>query len=272
MKRITSRQHPLVAEYRALARGRDKGSRVLLDGPHLVEEACRSGLRIESAVLVSGLLETAEGQSLAATLQAAGTELVEAPAAVLAAVSPVTTPSGIVAIARRPVRSLADVFAHPPQLAVIAIDLQDPGNVGALARAAEAGGATGLALCGASADPFGWKALRGSMGSLLRLAAVSGIGWEEAIAAAHAAGIRVIATTPRGGRDLRELDLTAPVAFVLGGEGPGLPEDAITAADIRLSIPMQSPVESLNVAVAGALLVYEAARQRAGVRRASATS
>jgi TrmH family RNA methyltransferase len=142
------------------------------------------------------------------------------------------------------------------------VDVQDPGNVGAIARTAEAAGATGLVLCGASADPFGWKALRGSMGSLLRLPVAGGVAWPDAVGAARAAGIALVATLPRGGQALDEADLGGPVAFLLGGEGPGLPPGVTAAADLTVSIPMQPPVESLNVSVAAALLVYEAARQR----------
>lgn len=264
MKRLTSRHHPLVAAYRAVARGRGPEDQILLDGPHLVQEACRSGLDIESAVAEPLFLSTPEGRAILEALR--GAEVVEASPAIMEAVSPVAAPAGIVALARRPRPTPQEVFDHPPQLVVIGVDVQDPGNVGAIARAAEAGGATGLVLCGASADPFGWKALRGSMGSLLRLPTMSGVSWADAVSAARAAGLRVVAAAPRASTGLYEIDACGPIAFLLGGEGPGLPADAIAAADLALSIPMRPPVESLNVAVAGGVLVYEAARQRMGLR------
>ena len=188
--------------------------------------------------------------------------------------SPVRSPSGVVALARRPAWSLTHVFAaridsdpslgpRPvPQLVLAATDVQDPGNIGAMVRAAEAGGASGAVFTGAAADPFGWKALRGSMGSALRLPVTTAAA-HEVIAAARAAGVRLVATVPRSGQSMFEADLRGPVAFLLGGEGAGLPPDLIEAADGRVSIPMREPVESLNVAVAAALLVYEAVRQRA---------
>ncbi len=269
MKRLTSRHHPLVAACRALARRREAADpRMLLDGIHLVQEARRAAITVEIAAIDETSRRAPEGAALAAALEQDGAEVVEVSEGVLQAMSPVSSPSGIVAIARRPDCSLVGVLrAAGRQLVLVAVDLQDPGNVGAMARAAEAGGATGLALCGASADPFGWKALRGSMGSLLRLPTAVGLDWRTTVGSARAAGARIVATVPRGGASLFEADLSGPVAFVLGGEGPGLPAEAVAAADLCLSIPMRPPVESLNVAVAAALLVYEAARQRGEERR-----
>jgi TrmH family RNA methyltransferase len=263
MKRLTSRHHPLVGACRALARRRDPADpRLLLDGLHLVQDGRRAGLGFETVALTESALNSPEGAELAASLARAGAEVVQVSENVLEALSPVPSPSGIVAIARRPDASLERVLrASPRPVLVVGLDVQDPGNVGAIARAAEAGGATGVVLCGSSADPFGWKALRGSMGSLLRLPVAAAIDWREALPAIRSTGTRLVATEPRGGVPLFEANLVAPLAFLLGGEGPGLPAEALAAADVRVSIPMRGPVESLNVAVAAALLVYEAARR-----------
>jgi TrmH family RNA methyltransferase len=114
-----------------------------------------------------------------------------------------------------------------------------------------------------SADPFGWKALRGAMGSTFRLPLVREP-LDLALETARAARTRVVATIPRGGTPLPECDLRGPVAILLGGEGAGLPAAWLDAADGRLTIPMRGKVESLNVAIAAALILYEASRQRAG--------
>lgn len=265
MRHLTSRQHPLVAECRAIARGRDEGSqRLLLDGPHLVAEALKAAIAVETAVLADSLASSEEGARIAAALDAAGVEILTASRPVLDAMSPVSTPSGIVAVARRPETGLARALAGGAQLVVVGVDVQDPGNVGAIVRAAEAGGATGAIFCGVSADPLGWKALRGSMGSALRLplARVPSVG--EAVAAARAGELRIVASVMRGGRAIYDSDFTPPTAFLVGGEGPGLLPEVIDAADCAVAIPMAPPVESLNVAVAAALLVYEARRQRVG--------
>jgi TrmH family RNA methyltransferase len=113
----------------------------------------------------------------------------------------------------------------------------------------------------ASADPFGWKALRGAMGSTFRIP-VARQPIEDALRAARGAGVRVFATIARGGTPLPQCDLTGPAAILLGGEGGGLPASWLDAADERLTIPMRGQVESLNVAIAAALILYEASRQR----------
>lgn len=263
MPHVASRHHPLVAACRALARGRGEGPpRLLLDGPHLVEEALAGGLAIEAALLGEAFAASAHGARLSRALASAGVDTFTASEAVLDAASPVSTPSGIVALAARPATPLDRVLESPSPLVVIAVDVQDPGNAGAIVRAAEAGGATGVVFCGASADPLGWKALRGSMGSALRVPLAHGLPWADAVAAAKAAGLRVVAAAARSGIGMYESDLAGPTAILLGGEGPGLAPDALAAADAAVTIPMAAPVESLNVAVAAALLVYEARRQR----------
>jgi RNA methyltransferase, TrmH family len=266
MKQLSSRHHPLVAACKALARGRAAGDegrgRLLLDGVHLVEDALGAGLRVETVAITGRALSTPEGRQLADRSAAAGADVVQVSETVMAAMSPVASPSGVVAIAGRPDWTLDQVFDRFPQLVVVAVDVQEPGNVGAIVRAAEACGATGAAFCGSSADPFGWKALRGSMGSALRLPVASSSSIDEAVAAARRHGVRVAATQPRSGQDPRKVDLRQPLAFLLGGEGPGLPRAVVEAADLCVSLPMRGPVESLNVAVAAALLVYEADHQR----------
>jgi tRNA G18 (ribose-2'-O)-methylase SpoU len=102
------------------------------------------------------------------------------------------------------------------------------------------------------------------MGSALRLPIASAIEADEAIADARRRGCRIVASVPRGGQSLFDVDLTGPIAVLIGGEGPGLPPSLLDTADERLTIPMQAPVESLNAAVTAALIVYEAHRQRTG--------
>ena len=132
-------------------------------------------------------------------MQRAGVKIVVVTDAVLDAISPVNTPSGIVGIARRPDARLEDFFKKEPQLIAMLHDVQDPGNVGAVVRAAEGCGATGVICSDGTADPFGWKALRGAMGSAFRLPVAARQPLAEAIAMARAKGLRVFATTDAGG-------------------------------------------------------------------------
>ena len=182
-------------------------------------------------------------------------------AAVMDALSPVSTPSGLVALAKlRPAR-IDDVMQAPRPLVVGLGGVQDPGNTGAVIRAVEAGGASGVVAVG-GADPFGWKALRGAMGSAFRLPIARGGDPAEVRRQAAAHGLRVVVAVPHAGAPLNETDLTGPCLVWLGAEGSGVDPDAVETADDVVSIPMRRPVESLNVAVAAALVVYEAARQR----------
>lgn len=260
---ITSRQNPGVQAFRELVRKhRPPDERMLLDGWHLLIEARQAGVPIERAAFATDRLTQRDIAQLAQALIDSGVEVMAVTTAVMEALSPVRTPSGVVAIGTREAVTLDAVFGRAPQLVLLAFDVQDPGNLGAMVRAAEAAGATGLIACGASADPFGWKALRGSMGSAFRLP-VARASVEAALEAARAAGIRILAAVPRVGHPLFETDLRRPTAFLLGSEGSGLPLGLLQQADATLTIPMRAPVESLNVAVAAALLLYEAARQRA---------
>jgi TrmH family RNA methyltransferase len=258
---ISSRQNPIVARYRAAAHGEAAGI-LLLDGTHLVDEALAAGLTIRAAAITTTAEDDDELRSLVDALRRAGVEVVTATTAVMDALSPVRSSSAIVALADRPDADADGLYGGAAALVVIAIDVQDPGNLGAIVRVAEAGGATAVVAAGACADPFGWKALRGSMGSALRLPIGLAREIDGAIAAARSAGCRIVATAPRGGRSLFELPLTEPTAVLVGGEGRGLPLALLEAADERVSIPMEEAVESLNTAVTAALLVYEARRQR----------
>jgi TrmH family RNA methyltransferase len=261
MERISSRQNPVVKRFREL--GRD-GHRewMLLDGEHLVEEALTSGVRLDVAAFGHGL---AEGrlEALAAKAARAGTTAIAVTDPVLSAISPARTPSGVVAIAARRAATIDDVFERKPAMVLMLSEVQDPGNVGAVVRAAEACGATGIVTGERTADPFGWKALRGAMGSTFRLPVSSGHHLEDAVRLARAAGLRVFATAARDGTPLADCDLRGPSVILLGGEGAGLPQDLLNASDEHLTIPMKRPVESLNVAIAAALIVYESSRQRA---------
>jgi tRNA G18 (ribose-2'-O)-methylase SpoU len=128
-------------------------------------------------------------------------------------------------------------------------------------RTAEAAGATAFIATPSTADPLGWKALRGSMGSALRLP-IARAGIDDTLDALRSARVTPVALVPRGGESLFATSLREPTGLVLGGEGPGLPDEVVRRIDRRVSIPMSATVESLNVGIAAALVLYEAFRQR----------
>jgi len=255
---ITSRHHPIVKEFRDAARG---GEVMLLDGWHLLTEAVAAGVAIETLAVCGP--PTAHEQTVIDRARRAGARVVEVSTAVLNALSPVNSPTGVVATARKPAIDTSAVLAPAPALVLAGFGLQDPGNAGAVIRSAAAAGATGVMVDEASADPWGWKALRASMGGVFHLPVIRSRSPFAALAEWRASGVRLIAAEPREGVRLHDMDLTGPVAVLMGGEGPGLPAEALSAADARITIPMAGAVESLNVAVAAALILYEARRQRA---------
>ena len=266
MEQITSRRNPIVARFRQITRSAaPTGSTVLLEGPRLIDEALAAGVRIDVAAVSTGPATARRSAAVLDRLDPAATRVVRVSPRVMEALSPVSTPSGLVALATlRPTGF--EAVARPPRPLVIGLlGVQDPGNTGAVIRAVEAGGATGVVTIG-GADPYGWKALRGSMGSSFRLPVVRSLDPDEVRADADAHGLRMLAAVPRDGTPVSDSDLCGPCLVWLGGEGSGLDSGIVDTADDVVSIPMVPPVESLNIAVAAALIVYEAARQRAGAR------
>lgn len=258
MTAITSRQHPIVKEFRELAHG--TGPSMLLDGWHLLTEAVGAGIPI-ATVAWCGPPTSAEQITLERA-QRAGAHVVEVSGSVLNALSPVNAPTGVVASARRPHVDALAIMQPAPALILAGVAIQDPGNAGAVIRAAAAAGATGVVVDEASANPWGWKALRASMGATFHVPVSRPRAVAPAVEGWRAAGVSIVAAVARGGTAMYDVDLTKPTALLLGGEGAGLPAALVSSADVQISIPMKDAVESLNVAVAAALLLYEARRQR----------
>jgi TrmH family RNA methyltransferase len=250
-----SLRHPFVKRCREVAADRDRGEVVLLDGEHLVADALAAGVAIE------GVLTDGRAPEVVARAEARGITIHRASPSVLEAASPVRSPTGIVALARWTPRSVSDVLAANQPLVIGLAGVQDPGNVGGIIRSAEALGATGVIALDGTADPGGWKALRGAMGSTFRLAIGRGT-LADARTAARAQGIRVVATVPSNGTPLTAATLTGPLLVLVGSEGAGLTGDIVEAADVRVTIPMHGAANSLNVGVAAALILWEASKAR----------
>jgi TrmH family RNA methyltransferase len=255
---ITSRQHPIVKEFRELARG--AGPLMLLDGWHLLNEAAAADVAVDQIAICGP--PTAKEKTVVDRLRRSGARVVEVSGGVLNALSPVNSPTGVVASAQIPAVTSSSVLEPSPALVLAGAGVQDPGNAGAIIRSAAAAGATGVVLDELSADPWGWKALRASMGSAFHLPVVRSRAMEKLSADWRGSGVRIVAAVPRGGTSMYQVDFTRPTAILMGGEGAGLPEEMIANADQRVSIPMRGAIESLNAAVAAAVLLYEAQRQR----------
>jgi TrmH family RNA methyltransferase len=292
---ITSRENRWLKQFRAALAGeslRGRGAAdaeteiVGVEGPHLVETALRAGIAV-SAVLVSeaGARHLAElGEWIAEP-----TRLLATSDRLFAQIASTETPQGIAALVQPPRACFDDLVRGGVPLVLILAGVQDPGNVGALLRAAEAFGASGAAACAAvgigTADPFGPKALRASAGSALRLPILRGVGTAVLLTQLRMAGVRVYATSspdtcagappdaagnagPRGPLAPWQVNWREPAALLVGNEGAGLPGELVRSSDAVVSIPQTAAresgvaMDSLNAAIAGAVLLYEAARQR----------
>ncbi|MGH9315584.1 MAG: TrmH family RNA methyltransferase, partial [Thermoanaerobaculia bacterium] len=168
------------------------------------------------------------------------------------------TPQHLLAVAKRRDVPAAEILGRPGPV-VFLFGVQDPGNLGAIVRVAEAASAAGVAAAPGSADFFHPRAVRGSAGSVLRIPVSGKVSFEPFAAEAKAAGRVVCGAVSAGGENPFETGLPLSSVLVIGGEGPGLPAGAYRYLDRRLTIPMRPPVDSLNAAVAAALLLYSAA-------------
>ncbi len=262
---LTSRENRWLKKFRAALKGAPEDASIAVEGVHLVQEALRSGLAID-AVLVSAAGERHLGKLSPRLTRAV--QLLRTSDRLFDSVTGTETPQGIAAMLRPRQTSFDDLLKGGTPLVVVMVGVQDPGNVGTIVRSAEAFGATGAVAARGTAQPFSPKALRGSAGSALRLPIVSGIAPAIIIAQLRVAGLQIYAaSSDETGAALHPsaLDLKSPCALLIGNEGAGLPPEIERAADQRVRIPLAAPVESLNAAVAAAVLLYEAARQRNAV-------
>jgi TrmH family RNA methyltransferase len=295
---VQSRANARVKELRA-ALARPGSGLIGLEGEHLVEEALRSGIDVRTIFVRTGeeavleaMLEAmpAELRNSVREGSAEGRphlepELLSVPADLLRSVVTTEAPQAIAALAVPPAFTLEAAFRGPdagsrtdsttrfeastagtasPLLLVLA-GLQDPGNVGTILRSAEAFGASGVLALSGTANRWNAKSLRASMGSAFRLPVVP-VSAEKAFSVLAAHGVRSLAAVAPAhphAQSLGSADLAGPVALWIGNEGSGLPADLIAGCDAAVTIPCPGPVDSLNAAIAGSVLLYEASRQRA---------
>lgn len=236
--------------------GRRRAARFLAEGPNLVEAAAGRGL-------VRDVFVTEAAQLRYAPLLAAldrPVHLVTERAA--KALSDTVTPAGLVAVCDLPATGLRDVLAGSPRLIAVAVQISEPGNAGTLIRLADAMGAAGVLLAGHSVDPYNGKCLRASAGSIFSVPVAAAPDLREAVAAVREAGLQLLATTVDGEVRLDRAGelLATPTAWLFGPESHGLPSEVAAAADHRVRIPMAGGAESLNVASAAAICLYQSAR------------
>ncbi|HHI79647.1 MAG TPA: RNA methyltransferase [Planctomycetes bacterium] len=248
------------AKLKILREAREGGELLVAEGVRLVGDGLAAGLRPVALFVAPGLERSELGRGLLEELR--GRPLHELSDEVLAKVSRLKTPQGVLAVFERPRFEDEAFFAGEGAFLLVAAGVRDPGNMGALVRVAEAAGAKGVLVCEGSADPFRDKALRGSSGSAFRLPLRAGIAPAALVAMLRARGGTLLGLDAHEGEDLFEADLgPAPRAYVLGGEGAGLPGALADQLDRKLRIPMAPSVESLNVSVAAGIVLFEELRR-----------
>lgn len=255
---IRSPSNPTIQRLRRLRR--ERGAAAVLEGPDLIAEAAAAGIPLETVLATPEFLAGAEARRLQPLLTRPPRAVSPA---LLSELADADSPRGVIALGHLP-RPGVEGLSAAGGVYLYLDGVQQPANLGALARVAEASGARGLALAPGSVHPNHPRALRASAGSLLRLPVAVGVA--PLALARRLAGARPswVALGPRGGTDLWRAELPRNVVLALGAEGPGLSPECAALADLRLSIAMAAPVESLNVTVAAAVVLFELRRRAAG--------
>jgi TrmH family RNA methyltransferase len=245
--------------------GRRRTRRFLAEGPNLVEAASVRGLVRE--VFVTEPAKQRHASLLAALVgrQELPVHLVTERAA--KALSDTVTPAGLVAVCEIPATGLEDVLAAAPRLVAVAVEISEPGNAGTVIRIADAMGAAAVILVGHSVDPYNGKCLRASAGSIFSIPVVSVADAVAVLTSLRGAGLQVLATTVDGETRLDEVGLAMPTAWLFGPESHGLSAGIADQADHRVRIPMSGGAESLNVAAAAAICLYQSAQALAELKQ-----
>jgi TrmH family RNA methyltransferase len=247
--------------------GRDAAGPAGIEGPNLLAEALRAGLRVECVFAAQGAEHLLEALALPPE-----TEVLLLPKELLDAALTTEAPQPIAALIEPPVWTWDDILGTnhkaAPLLLVLA-GLQDPGNLGTMLRSAEAFGASGVLSLPGTVSPWNPKAVRASAGSVFRLPLLAADA-EECFSRLHHAGVKIWTTAVHGAEPAHRADLAGPTALLIGNEGNGVPGDLAAQADGALTISCSGPVESLNASVAAAVLLYEASRQRSATHARTA--
>ncbi|MGH2807421.1 MAG: TrmH family RNA methyltransferase [Actinomycetota bacterium] len=234
---------------------RERERAFLVEGPRAVRDALERGYAIKE------LFVSDHDDDLVTLAHEHGVPVVDVDASVMRAIADTITPQGVVAVVAMPHRRLSDVIAKG-DLVLVLVDVRDPGNAGTLLRSATAAGASAVVFTKGAVDPFGPKTVRAAAGTTFHVPVVSGEPLEEVVDALRAAGFAVCGADAHGDRDMGDIDMTGRIAIVVGNEGWGIDDEARSLIEATVRIPMPGPAESLNVGIAGSILLFEAVRQR----------
>lgn len=260
-EQITSRQNPLIKRAQRIRDG-EEPLHLFMEGARLVDEALRSSIHLEALIYTTVFSESERGEALLARVARAHVRGALVPEGIMRTICDTESPQGVVALGGRPRFELDDVLRGENPLVVALDGLQDPGNVGTVIRAAEAAGASGVVTAPGTAEVYGPKALRASMGSAFRLPIARRIPIDLVADEIGKLDGVVVGAVADGSIAYTEFNWKRPTMVVIGNEGAGLSSDALSSIAETVSIPLASPVESLNAGIAAAVILFEAARQR----------
>lgn len=260
---LTSRDNPLVREIRlgAAQSRRSSPDVVVAEGTRVLEEAEAAGTGIEAVLVSEGFGADERERALLDSWMARKVPVRRAAASLMKEISDVVTPQGAVALARVPRQSLESVVQAPNPLVLFLCGISDPGNIGTILRTARAAGVSLVGCTIGSVSARNPKAIRASAGAFFHLPVVEALTPDAIRSYCRQRGLRMLQTSVRGERSCWEADFSGPLALLMGNEARGLDESDWRGIP-AVRVPMAQGVESLNVAVAAAALLYEAFRQR----------
>jgi RNA methyltransferase, TrmH family len=266
---ISSAANPLVKRVRALAdrKHRRRESAFVVQGIQPVWQAVEAGADVDVLIVAPDLLRHPGAVAMVAGQEAAGVRVARVSAELFGRIADRDGPSGLAAIVRSASVELADLAAGEGSLFAALHRPGNPGNVGTIVRTASAVGCAGVILIGPSADQYDPAAVKASMGAIFTVPVATVSSASEFLDWAHSRAVTVAATSARGRVSVWDADLQPPIAVLLGSEGAGLPDDLLAGADLLVAIPMTGTAESLNLAVAASVLLYEVRRQTSRASR-----
>jgi TrmH family RNA methyltransferase len=271
MDPITSSQNPFIKYLVKLKKRkfRESEGKFLIEGTRFVEEALKSGWPVECVIYSGDGIKSGRGADILAQAGRLDIRVLPVAGKLMGEISSTETPQGILALCRMPCRRLEEILAGAPGrggrqnlLLVVADGVGDPGNLGTIVRSADAFGAHGAILTAGTVDLFNGKALRSTMGSIFHMPVVAGLAPGDIYRGLTQNGVKLMVGVPAGGVPVSRLNLSGPLALVVGSEAGGPSRELLALPHDRATIPMPGGAESLNAAVAASIMLYEAARQR----------
>jgi len=263
---VTSAQNTLVKYIQKLAQRkfREKEQKFCLEGSLMVEEALLCRWPLELLAYTEEWGSSPAGRDILGLAREKNLKRIEIKENIFKRISTAQTPQGVLAVARFPEGNLADLLAQKPSLLVLVDAVRDPGNLGTIIRSADAAAAGGVLLTKETVDLYNPKTLRATMGSIFHLPVIADLETDELPSLLSSAGLRIVAGDPAAKDILSSCNFTLPTVLAVGNEGRGCSETLLKKAGQVVRIPMPGLAESLNVALAASIMLYEVVRQRYG--------